>query len=102
MVLYNHHLLINLDLLYQVRFPRGSISKEECIVKKIDNTSLNDLLFAKNGSIATDYTESRGLEEMNKNEICLKIQMGRGSASSTMWTTDLSYDYVKINSEYRT
>ena len=66
------------------------------------NIFLNDLLFAKNGSIATDYTESRGLEEMNKNEICLKIQMGRGSASSTMWTTDLSYDYVKINSEYRT
>ena len=66
------------------------------------NIFLNDLLFAKNGSIATDYTESRGVEEMNKNEICLKIQMGRGLASSTMWTTDLSYDYVKINSEYRT
>ena len=66
------------------------------------NIFLNDLLFAKNGSIATDYSELRGVEEMNKNEICLKIQMGRGSASSTMWTTDLSYDYVKINSEYRT
>ena len=66
------------------------------------NIFLNDLLFAKNGSIAKDYTELRGAEEMNKNEICLKIQMGRGSASSTMWTTDLSYDYVKINSEYRT
>ena len=39
---------------------------------------------------------------MKKNEICLKIQMGRGIATSTMWTTDLSYDYVKINSEYRT
>ena len=66
------------------------------------NIFLNDLLFAKNGSIAKDYTELRGAEEMNKNEICLKIQMGRGLASSTMWTTDLSYDYVKINSEYRT
>ena len=66
------------------------------------NIFLNDLLFAKNGSIAADYTELRGVEEMNKNEICLKIQMGRGSASSKMWTTDLSYDYVKINSEYRT
>ena len=66
------------------------------------NIFLNDLLFAKNGSIAADYTESRGVEEMSKNEICLKIQMGRGSATSTMWTTDLSYDYVKINSEYRT
>ena len=66
------------------------------------NIFLNDLLFAKNGSIAADYTELKGSEEMNKNEICLKIQMGRGSATSTMWTTDLSYDYVKINSEYRT
>ena len=66
------------------------------------NIFLNDLLFAKNGSIASDYTELKGSEEMNKNEICLKIQMGRGLATSTMWTTDLSYDYVKINSEYRT
>ena len=66
------------------------------------NIFLNDLLFAKNGSIAEDYTELKGSEEMNKNEICLKIQMGRGFATSTMWTTDLSYDYVKINSEYRT
>lgn len=66
------------------------------------NIFLNDLLFAKNGSIAADYSELKGSEEMNKNEICLKIQMGRGLATSTMWTTDLSYDYVKINSEYRT
>ena len=66
------------------------------------NIFLNDLLFAKNGSIAADYSELRGSEEMNKNEICLRIQMGRGLATSTMWTTDLSYDYVKINSEYRT
>lgn len=66
------------------------------------NIFLNDLLFAKNGSIAADYTELKGSEEMNKNEICLKIQLGRGMAASTMWTTDLSYDYVKINSEYRT
>ena len=66
------------------------------------NIFLNDLLFAKNGSIAADYTELKGSEEMNKKEICIKIQMGRGFATSTMWTTDLSYDYVKINSEYRT
>ena len=66
------------------------------------NIFLNDLLFAKNGSIAADYSELKGSEEMNKNEICLKIQMGRGLATSKMWTTDLSYDYVKINSEYRT
>ena len=66
------------------------------------NIFLNDLLFAKNGSIAADYTEAKGTKEMKKNEICLKIQMGRGIATSTMWTTDLSYDYVKINSEYRT
>lgn len=66
------------------------------------NIFLNDLLFAKNGSIAADYTEAKGTKVMKKNEICLKIQMGRGIATSTMWTTDLSYDYVKINSEYRT
>ena len=48
------------------------------------NIFLNDLLFAKNGSIAADYSELKGSEDMNKNEICLKIQMGRGLATSTM------------------
>lgn len=66
------------------------------------NIFLNEILFAKKGSVASDYAESKGKQEMNKNEICLKIQLGRGMAASTMWTTDLSYDYVKINSEYRT
>tara|TARA_B100000035_G_scaffold210907_1_gene180564 strand:+ start:32944 stop:34170 length:1227 start_codon:yes stop_codon:yes gene_type:complete len=68
----------------------------------IVNIFLNELLFAEKGSVAEDYTEFKGKEEMNKNEIFLKIQMGRGEATSVMWTSDLSYDYVKINSEYRT
>ena len=39
---------------------------------------------------------------MSKDEITLKIQIGNGLANATMWTSDLSYEYVKINSDYRT
>jgi glutamate N-acetyltransferase/amino-acid N-acetyltransferase len=38
---------------------------------------------------------------MNKEDITLAIDLGRGSNSETVWTSDLSYDYVKINAEYR-
>jgi glutamate N-acetyltransferase/amino-acid N-acetyltransferase len=39
---------------------------------------------------------------MDKEDIALVIDLGRGSNSETVWTSDLSYDYVKINAEYRT
>ena len=42
-----------------------------------------------------------GLKEMKSEEITLDIYLGRGESKGTVWTTDLSYDYVKINAEYR-
>jgi glutamate N-acetyltransferase/amino-acid N-acetyltransferase len=39
---------------------------------------------------------------MSKPEIVIHIEMGKSSSSESVWTTDLSYDYVKINAEYRT
>jgi len=63
---------------------------------------LNDILFAQQGFVAPSYSELIGKEEMRKDEICLKIIMRRGDSNSTVWTSDLSYDYVKINAEYRT
>ena len=66
------------------------------------NIYLNEVQFAKKGSIAPYFDESYGKKEMLKDEISLKILLGRGRANCTMWTTDLSYDYIKINSEYRT
>ena len=63
---------------------------------------LNDILFAQQGFVAPSYSDLIGKEEMRKDEICLKIIMMRGDSNSTVWTSDLSYDYVKINAEYRT
>lgn len=63
---------------------------------------LNDILFAQQGFVAPSYSDLIGKEEMRKDEICLKILMRRGDSNSTVWTSDLSYDYVKINAEYRT
>ena len=63
---------------------------------------LNDILFAQQGFVAPSYSDLIGKEEMRKDEICLKIIMRRGDSNSTVCTSDLSYDYVKINAEYRT
>jgi glutamate N-acetyltransferase / amino-acid N-acetyltransferase len=48
------------------------------------------------------YTEERGKQEMFKDEITIRVELGRGDYQVTVWTCDLSYDYVKINAEYRT
>ncbi len=54
------------------------------------------------GEPAPNYTEYQGQQVMNQDEITITVQLGRGDASETVWTCDLSYDYVKINAEYRT
>lgn len=64
--------------------------------------SLNDLPVVINGEPAAGYDESRAVEIMAKEEFELAIGLGRGAESAVVWTTDLSYDYVKINAEYRT
>jgi glutamate N-acetyltransferase/amino-acid N-acetyltransferase len=48
------------------------------------------------------YREDRGTEEMARDEICIRVDLNLGNASARIWTSDLSYDYVKINAEYRT
>jgi len=55
----------------------------------------------ENGGRAESYTEEAGQAVMNKTDIDILIQLNRGSATETVWTTDFSYDYVKINAEYR-
>jgi len=62
---------------------------------------LNQVQFAKKGSLAKNYEESMGVSEMKKSEITLEVYLGRGESTATVWTTDFSYDYVKINAEYR-
>ena len=64
--------------------------------------SLNSVLIAENGGRASSYTEALGQQAMQAEDIEILIQLNRGQVSETLWTTDLSYEYVRINAEYRT
>ena len=62
---------------------------------------LDDVLVAKNGGRHVDYVETDGQRVMNQSEITVRVVLGRGDAEDTVWTCDLSCDYVKINADYR-
>ncbi len=62
---------------------------------------LGDLLVAENGARAATYTEEQGRRAMKPAEIAMRVTLGRGVDSGTVWTCDFSYDYVKINADYR-
>jgi len=63
---------------------------------------LGDVLVAENGGRAASYTEAQGAAVMREAEITVRVALNRGSVNATVWTCDFSYDYVKINAEYRT
>jgi len=63
---------------------------------------LNEVLIAQNGCRAPGYTEEQGVAAMTPEEIVIRIELQRGGADATVWTSDFSYDYVRINAEYRT
>ncbi|MDP2827828.1 MAG: bifunctional glutamate N-acetyltransferase/amino-acid acetyltransferase ArgJ [Sulfuricellaceae bacterium] len=62
---------------------------------------LGDVLVAENGGRAANYQEKDGQRVMKEAEILVRVQLGRDEAHATVWTCDFSYDYVKINAEYR-
>ena len=62
---------------------------------------LDNVCIIKAGQPASDYTEAQGQAVMDNSEITIKILLERGQAKDTVWTCDFSYDYVKINAEYR-
>jgi len=66
------------------------------------NVKIGDVLIAENGSRAESYTEEKGETAMAGEEISIGIDLSRGNASVTVWTSDLSHEYVRINAEYRT
>ncbi|MCX7098365.1 MAG: bifunctional glutamate N-acetyltransferase/amino-acid acetyltransferase ArgJ [Methylococcales bacterium] len=63
---------------------------------------LNSVCIVKNGGRADDYNEEAGQQVMDQEEITVTVKLGRGLAAQEVLTCDLSYDYVKINAEYRT
>jgi glutamate N-acetyltransferase/amino-acid N-acetyltransferase len=62
---------------------------------------LDDVLVAENGGRASSYREQDGQRVMKQAEITVRVALNRGVQSATVWTCDLSYDYVKINADYR-
>ena len=63
---------------------------------------LDGVLVAKGGGRSPGYREEQGAAAMKKPEFTVRAVLNRGKAAATVWTCDLSFDYVKINAEYRT
>ncbi len=62
---------------------------------------LGDVLVAENGGRAVSYEETDGVRVMKEAEILVRVELNRGRERATLWTCDFSYDYVKINADYR-
>lgn len=65
------------------------------------NIYLDNVCIVQSGAVAASYTEEQGQAVMNQEEILIRVVLNRGSFSETVWTTDLSYEYVSINADYR-
>lgn len=63
---------------------------------------LGDVQVIDRGGRAATYREEDGVRVMKPEEITITVDLGRGGADTVVWTCDFSYDYVKINAEYRT
>ena len=66
------------------------------------NLWLGDVLVASNGGRHPDYEEKDGERVMKESEILVRVDLNRGNVQETVYNCDFSYDYVKINAEYRT
>ncbi|NOX75699.1 MAG: bifunctional glutamate N-acetyltransferase/amino-acid acetyltransferase ArgJ [Gammaproteobacteria bacterium] len=63
---------------------------------------LDDVCLVRHGGRDPDYREQAGQAVMDRDEIIVRVMLARGEAYARVWTCDLSYDYVRINAEYRT
>ena len=78
----------------------GYAGVDDLDVTKLD-LYLDDVLVAKSGGRNPDYKEEDGQRVMKQSEITVRVKLGRGDATATVWTCDLSHDYVSINADYR-
>lgn len=65
------------------------------------NVYLDDVCIVAHGSRAQAYIEEQGAAVMQQAEFTIRVELERGGCSETIWTTDLSHDYVRINADYR-
>jgi glutamate N-acetyltransferase/amino-acid N-acetyltransferase len=70
-------------------------------VSRVD-LHIDEVLVAKSGSRNPAYREEQAVAAMKKPEFTVRAVLNRGKAQATVWTCDFSFDYVKINAEYRT
>jgi glutamate N-acetyltransferase/amino-acid N-acetyltransferase len=78
----------------------GYAGVDDLDVSKLD-LYLDDVWVAKQGGRNPDYKEEDGQRVMKQSEITTRVTLGRGDATATVWTCDLSHDYVSINADYR-
>jgi glutamate N-acetyltransferase/amino-acid N-acetyltransferase len=78
----------------------GYAGVDDLDVSKL-NLYLDDVWVAKNGGRNPDYKEEDGQRVMKQSEITVRVKLARGQAASTVYTCDLSHDYVSINADYR-
>ncbi len=82
----------------------AAIGRAGIVALAIDRITinLNDVCIVENGARAPGYSEAKGQAVMDQQDIEITIDLARGAVTHTIWTSDLSYDYIKINAEYRT
>ena len=79
----------------------GNAGVDDLDVARID-LHLDEVKVVSGGGRDPRYQEAQGQEVMRRAEITVRVTLGRGDESATVWTCDLSHDYVTINAEYRT
>lgn len=78
----------------------GYAGVDDLQVEKV-NLWLNDVRVVREGARYAEYQEAEGQRVMQQNEITMHITLGRGQAQASIWTCDLSHEYVAINADYR-
>jgi glutamate N-acetyltransferase/amino-acid N-acetyltransferase len=78
----------------------GYAGIDDLDVGKVD-LYLDDVMVAQSGGRAPSYREADGQRIMKQQEITVNVKLNRGSSNATLWTCDLSHEYVSINADYR-
>ena len=78
----------------------GNGGPDDLVTSGVD-IHLDDVLIVERGGRAASYREEDGARVMRQSEMTVRVGLGRGDASATIWTCDLSHDYVSINADYR-
>ncbi len=78
----------------------GRAGIQDLVVERV-TINLDEVCVVRNGERAEGYDEASGQSVMERDQITIRVELGRGPAEASIWTTDLSLDYVRINAEYR-